>query len=312
MSDGGWCTIESDPHVFTEMLEKIGVKNTEVQEIESLDGISDMAQDCYGLIFLFKWKPAKRDVEVVQSDEVYFAKQIVSNACATQALINILLNCRDRVDIGETLSGFYEFTKGMPAEARGECMGTQEVLRREHNSFKRSECFSFEREDKSGDGDAYHFIAYLPKGGALFELDGLLSGPVLLGDAGENWLESAVPKVQQRIQEVQALDTKGNGLMFNLLAVTSSRIARLQREVSEGGPDVAAKQARLADLQEQREAGRKENVRRRHNYIPLAIELLKALAEKDALEPLIAPALKKSEERIKERERKKKERKEKQ
>eukprot|EP01062_Namystynia_karyoxenos_P029116 TRINITY_DN21928_c0_g1_i1.p1 TRINITY_DN21928_c0_g1~~TRINITY_DN21928_c0_g1_i1.p1 ORF type:complete len:317 (+),score=161.84 TRINITY_DN21928_c0_g1_i1:91-1041(+) len=305
-----WCTIESDPAVFTEMMEKFGVKGAEVVEVESMDCMAEL-NPCYGLIFLFKWKPDKRQVEVVETPNVYFAKQVVSNACATQAIINILLNCQDQVEVGPHLKEFYNFTKDLTPEPRGECMGSQDVLRKVHNSFARPQCFSFDKDD-GGDDDAYHFIAYMPKDGMLYELDGLQAGPILLGDAGQDWLESARPKVQERIAQVQAADTKGNGLMFTLLALTHDRIARLEAEVAaEQMSDAAAvKQARLVQLREQRDAGRRENCRRRHNYIPLAMALLKALAEKEKLQPMLAPALERAQQKHKEKQEKKKKEKE--
>ena len=57
MSSDSWCTIESDPGVFTELLEDLGVVGVELQELWSLD-VESLAQcgTIYWFIFLFQWE----------------------------------------------------------------------------------------------------------------------------------------------------------------------------------------------------------------------------------------------------------------
>lgn len=65
-----------------------------------------MRRPVYGLIFLFKWQPDLKTAKpaVEEDAPVYFAQQIINNACATQAMLSILLNQADKeLEIGEQL-----------------------------------------------------------------------------------------------------------------------------------------------------------------------------------------------------------------
>lgn len=63
----------------------------------------------YGLVFLFKWLPGAKDTRVTCSpDDVYFAQQVVTNACATQAILSILMN--SSIELGPVLSEFKSIT----------------------------------------------------------------------------------------------------------------------------------------------------------------------------------------------------------
>jgi ubiquitin carboxyl-terminal hydrolase L5 len=166
-----WCTIESDPAVFSELVAQIGVKDIEVEEIYSLDSSEQRKEKSYGLIFLFKWRSEVDNRSVLHPSDspVYFARQIVNNACATQAILSVLLNI-DGADLGETLNDFKSFTNEIDSESKGIAIGNSDVLREAHNSFARPEPFLHEESRSSSDGaEAYHFIAYVPCHGGVYE-----------------------------------------------------------------------------------------------------------------------------------------------
>ena len=346
MSDE-WCLIESDPGVFTELITGLGVNKTQVEELYALDDeLFKNVAPIYGLVFLFKWTPELErsdDRPVIDDDEcrtrgLFFAKQVVQNACATQALLSILLNNED-IDKGETLNEFKAFTTEFPADIKGMSIGNSDTIRSVHNSFTKTEPFIIDKDNYKGEKeDAFHFIAYVPYQGKVYELDGLKPGPICLGDVdnsgGNNsldWLNVAKPAIETRINRYS-----GSEIRFNLLALVKDRIVSLQENIetqtrflayinqaiSAGTPDgivpdsepcksdmelgttvdeLEAQQASvnltIADYQEQlrdeelkHKKWKEENVRRRHNFIPLAMTILKKLAEKGKLKPAVDSA----------------------
>jgi hypothetical protein len=131
-------TNELIPHlqgVFTYLIESLGTKNVQFEELISLDPESLQQLNPIGVIFLFKYptgeKPQKDKpldgefdfaaVEAQGEENVWFAAQTIQNACGTQALLSVLLN-KDgssedgNVDIGPNLREFKEFTNGFPAD----------------------------------------------------------------------------------------------------------------------------------------------------------------------------------------------------
>ena len=340
-----WCTVESDPGVFSELIRNLGVSGVEVEELYdlNLDHLLSL-QPVYGLIFLFKWE--KDDLvddgrqllsDDAQHRHIFFARQTVQNACATQAIVSVLLN-RPEVQLGGGLAAFRDFAMELPPEMRGEAIGNSDFIRKAHNAFARPEPFVFEeKKEEAGEGeDAFHFIGYCPVQGELFELDGLKTAPITLGkveggNEGVQWLVRAKDSIERRVAKYAEKEIR-----FNLLALVRPQLDSLQQRLEElnkrradmqqqqqtqleqgeakmedvdaaSGSSAAALlalqaevmevQQRIAEEEAKHARWRVENARRQHNYVPFIFNLLKLLAEKGKLQEVVDSAAKHTAER---------------
>ena len=120
---------ESDPGVFTELMEAMGVPGVQMEELYSLDSETLKAMaPVHGLIFLFRWTPEAGDddrgaaASVSESETppgMFFARQVATNACATQAILSILLNRPGKVELGGAAATLKEFCAGLTPEVAG-------------------------------------------------------------------------------------------------------------------------------------------------------------------------------------------------
>nr|XP_034977763.1 ubiquitin carboxyl-terminal hydrolase isozyme L5 isoform X3 [Zootoca vivipara] len=282
-----------------------------------------LCRPVHGLIFLFKWQPGEEPAGSVVQDSrletIFFAKQVINNACATQAIVSVLLNCTHQdVHLGETLSEFKEFSQSFDAAMKGLALSNSEVIRQVHNSFARQQMFEFDAKSTAKEEDAFHFVSYVPVHGRLYELDGLREGPIDLGVCNQDdWISAVRPVIEKRIQKYSEGEIR-----FNLMAIVSDRkmiyeqkIAELQRQLAEEEPmdtdqssnilssiqSEVAKYQLLIDEENQKlkrykgavqpdPSNKIENIRRKHNYLPFIMELLKTLAEHQQLIPLVEKA----------------------
>ena len=326
MSEGDdWCTIESDPGVFTELLETVGCKTVELQELWSLDDdslqtLQSSTGAVYGLVFLFQWIGKQQQehaatkeplAEEDTPDDLFFAHQITTNACATQAMLSVVLNAADLSDddLGDTLAEFKAFTKEFPPHLKGVAISSQETIKKAHNSFARPDGFltadqQHRRAAASQENEAFHFVAYVPVNGIVYELDGLQKGPMVVGAYDDNkndknrqdWLVQARAAIQERMAIAGEQHVK-----FNLMAVIQDKRLILEQRISSNNSDDSDDDdsnnhnnnqaaALLAVETAKRQQWRTENQRRRHNYVPLCVQLLKELAAAGRLPQLIQEA----------------------
>lgn len=164
-------------------------------------------------------------------EKIFFAKQVIQNACATQAILSVLLNANHQdIQLGSTLTDFKDFTQSFDAYNRGLALSNAGQIRTVHNSFSRQTLFELDNSKNQKDEDVYHFISYMPIDGRLYELDGLKEGPIDLGAIGEqqNWLDVVRPVIEKRIQKY----SEGE-IHFNLMAIVSDRQMICQRQLDQ-------------------------------------------------------------------------------
>lgn len=233
----GWLELESDPGLFTLLLEDFGVKGVQVEEIYDLQKAID--GPVYGFIFLFRWIEERRSRRKTITEEetfltneeevnnLFFAQQVVPNSCATHSLLSVLLNC-DKVRLGDTLSKLKLFTKGMNPEDKGHAIGNMPELSEAHNSHARIEPRHLSEKQQgiatTKTMEAFHFVSYVPISNHLFELDGLKPYPIDHGpwEKDEYWTEKFRRVITERLG-MAAGGEPNNDIRFNLMAVVPDK-----------------------------------------------------------------------------------------
>jgi len=246
----GWLELESDPGLFTLLLEENGVHGVQVEEIYDLQ--KQMEGEVYGFIFLFRWIEERRsrrktntEVESLVTDvdavnNIFFAQQIIPNSCATHALLSVLLNCDNKVKLGKTLTLIKDFTDKMSPEDKGFAIANMPELARVHNSFARPDNSKPVPEKQTGlssvtrmESESFHFVSYVPIRGRLFELDGLKPHPIDHGpwERGEAWTE----KFRRVITDRLGMATGGepyHDIRFNLMAVVPDKRQLMEHKLA--------------------------------------------------------------------------------
>ena len=198
--------------------------------------------------------------------------------------------------MGSVLSSFKEFSAEFDPVNKGWALSNSEEIRSVHNSFARQSVFEFDAKAAKEDDDVFHFVAYLPIKGRLYELDGLREGPLDHGaiPEGSDWISTVRPIIEARIAKYQAGE-----IHFNLMAVIQDKLSNYKSQLQtclDSGNENGATEFRMKILEEEelRKKWHSENVRRRHNYLPFIIELLKQLAGNEQLLPVYEKAKQKS------------------
>lgn len=177
----------------------------------------------------------------------------------------------EKVDLGEDLREFKNFAMMLPTDLRGEALSNSERIREAHNSFARASPFAVDQraaeEGEEGE-DAFHFVAYVPVNGTLYELDGLREAPLNHGVCSkEEFPEKVVEVVRRRVEGFPTGE-----LRFALLAVCGDLRERARRMGD--GEGVEREERRRREWVW-------ENALRRWNFVGFGAEVLrKVVGEK--------------------------------
>ncbi|KAF4121529.1 ubiquitin carboxyl-terminal hydrolase L5, partial [Geosmithia morbida] len=255
----GWIELESDPAFFSTILHELGVRNVKAQEMftTSEESVATLPKPIFGMIFLFRYGSVSNETQHgdAAGDDVWFANQTTSNACATVALLNTVMNSPE-MDIGNKLREFKEKTKELSTPLRGYQLSSSPFIRKIHNSFSRrmdqlNEDLFLEnmssngigakrsrnsraqkkgrRRKGSGQDPPFHFVAYVPVNGQVWELDGLKKKPSVIGPIkSKDWTEVARNHIQTVMTERQ-----DDQFAFNLLALCQNPLASHACKISQ-------------------------------------------------------------------------------
>ena len=218
-----WFAIENSPEVFTQLINNLGVKGVHVEEILSYDSLENSNNPIYGLIFISKYIKNIIETPNIISNydkDLFFSKQLLENQNATQALLSIILNNEDKIEIGQNLKEIKLNMNEMDYIKKGIFLSNCEILKKEHNKFK-----ILESNLNDEDDDIYHFVTFIHFKNAIYEIDGLREGPILIEENIEfkNWISKVIPYLKEKINLFS-----NNEIKFNLMALTPDKLEILK------------------------------------------------------------------------------------
>jgi len=95
---------------------------------------------------------------------------------------------------------------------------------------------SDDEENTENEEEAYHFIGYVPAYGKVWELDGLKSGPLEVGELeSENdtsgWMDVVRPALRMKMEKYGGSGNDGSNIRFSLLAIVDDLYRKASDEL---------------------------------------------------------------------------------
>lgn len=267
----GWVDFDSDPELFNFILREYGVRDVRIKEITFLcdEVLASLPKPVYGMIFLYKYleeEEEEEDEEIPKCPKhVWFANQTIDNACATIALLNIVMNVEE-IDLGDGLATFKSYTQNLKPAYRGKKLGENDFIRNIHNSFaRRMDILNADlslangmekwriaknskrkgataKKSKKEDELAFHYVAYVPIKGEVWRLNGLQRHPVNLGAYQRDWMAIVQDNIQQHISKYASQE---NNVFFSLLSLCKTPLLTIPNGLAENIHSISAIESAL-------------------------------------------------------------------
>lgn len=181
----------------------------------------------YGIIFLFnidKTYNSNKYVEHNVPENLFFAKQVIPNACATQAILSIVLN--KEMDLEDEIKNIKTFSQNFDCTMKGLTLSSCAFLRDLHNSYKAPLYVDKEEIVIKRSEDNFHFVSYISFEDSVYLLDGLQNGPVLITSENDkiqnDWIAIAKENIEKEINKISNAKD-GKDIRFNIITVVKDK-----------------------------------------------------------------------------------------
>jgi len=213
MSKPKWVPLESNPEVLSAYSKNLGANKGEWLDVFALDdeSLTAIPQPVVAVMLLFPvtddyFVNCKAEDEKLQekgqkaSENVFYMKQVVSNACGTYGLYHALTNTTKEIELGDgILKEFLEETKGLSPEEKGEALAKNEKIKDLHHKIAEEGQTAVPNAEEALEP---HFVALVHVDGSLYELDGNRGGPVNHGPTSpKDLLKDAAKVCRERIEK---------------------------------------------------------------------------------------------------------------
>jgi ubiquitin carboxyl-terminal hydrolase L3 len=223
-----WFPLESNPEIMNRYIRNLGVEGD--YEFTDVFGLDDdlllmVPQPVLAILLLYPITKEnesahfKKDQEIATngqtlSNDVYFLKQTVGNACGTVGIIHAIANNKDKFTLKDD-AFFKEFltsTGTQSADERAKALEQNEKVEVAHGSSAQEGVQSFDMDTN------LHFVCFVEKNGHLYELDGRRPQPVNHGPTTTDNLLYDAAKVVRQYMEINP-----NEVNWSIVALSAAQ-----------------------------------------------------------------------------------------